>query len=1003
MEGASANKFTLFGENGGLQARLYDIDREQSSPKPQSARGDRSSTARSKFRNRPSSAQSARVSSADRSSRRYMSPNDRESRSVGGAVAAGPTRKGGADEAFYQLEREDLLNTCLELKKNQRITDAEIAKLKYENQRLETENLKAQRRIEKLISPQISKNGQTTTEIRRDIEKTAIVRQLKNQIHELRELLLSKDKLLDTMQKSQKATQLLELMAEKEEYHAEVQRLTTSLRTRDEDIQRLQGRGGGGNYRGSSIEDELRTEVSRLSAGYNELLTRLAQSEKERQLERIAQEEATMQIEAHMPIEPRSAKRNAGGRNQVKKTYHEPQPVPIKHAKIKRPSSAAAAGRSKKGGRGRSRDPSPGNRRPARHDDELIGDPAANDEWLSMTFGSGSIEPVLVAQPPDGRGALNLSPTKESGRPVTSRRGNPQPSDDEVPAGGTLPALDFSVGDKVSSRHSDRVGTVKAIDLLDMVCDLAYDDGQELRGISTADIILVSPRRKNRAVKDTAPSETNNVSSPSPRFKTSDKVNMVMSNSKRPGTVIKYHQKDNIYDIMLDRGGEIVYNVPAKCLVLREKASPKKVKPGPESSLPPLLNVGTPVNARYKGSDYWYPGVIREIEPGANSYAIHFDDGEIVTGVPTDHVDLKDGNGPANPASSGLLIDTRVDANYLNSGKWYPGRISLNRGGDAYDVAYDDGEREVGVTLDRLKVNGIVLAPPPSDPAAGAEVVYSSGNDVGHEVTDLPQEKNESPRPSKKPLSPRRVQPYSEGDDVEVNMSGEWKSGKLSKIYLRGYEVVYDVCIDDGSVKEGIGHDDIRHRIGGQNRCSHYFTLESQVEAYDTMLASWRLGTVKVLNTDGSYKITFTNGETSDSVIASYVRVVPEGSPDNLATNPGAQQASVPTEVTQPANVVPQIATEPVAADFEAETTPRGDVVLTKDITPLPVEPEAPPPLVKGSKVEANYRGQGKWYPGDIIREHPDGTVDIDYDDGERETRVKRDSVRHLGILFAFF
>ncbi|CAM9221686.1 unnamed protein product, partial [Ectocarpus fasciculatus] len=105
--------------------------------------------------------------------------------------------------------------------------------------------------------------------------------------------------------------------------------------------------------------------------------------------------------------------------------------------------------------------------------------------------------------------------------------------------------------------------------------------------------------------------------------------------------------------------------------------------------------VGTPVNARYKGSDYWYPGVIREIEPGANSYAIHFDDGEIVTGVPTDHVDLKDGNGPANPASSGLLIDTRVDANYLNSGKWYPGRISLNRGGDAYDVAYDDGEREV--------------------------------------------------------------------------------------------------------------------------------------------------------------------------------------------------------------------------------------------------------------------------------------------------------------------
>ena len=79
----------------------------------------------------------------------------------------------------------------------------EIAYLKYENQRLEPGNLKQQRRIEKLLGLQISKSGQTTSEIRRDIDKTAIVRQLKGQIQVLRELLLSKDKLVDTVQKSQ--------------------------------------------------------------------------------------------------------------------------------------------------------------------------------------------------------------------------------------------------------------------------------------------------------------------------------------------------------------------------------------------------------------------------------------------------------------------------------------------------------------------------------------------------------------------------------------------------------------------------------------------------------------------------------------------------------------------------------------------------------------------------------------------------------------------------------
>jgi ubiquitin len=47
-------------------------------------------------------------------------------------------------------------------------------------------------------------------------------------------------------------------------------------------------------------------------------------------------------------------------------------------------------------------------------------------------------------------------------------------------------------------------------------------------------------------------------------------------------------------------------------------------------------------------------------------------------------------------------------------------------------------------------------------------------------------------------------------------------------------------------------------------------------------------------------------------------------------------------------------------------------------------------------KVEARYRGKSKYYPGTISRVRLNGTVDINYDDGEREIGVKPELVRVL-------
>ncbi len=53
--------------------------------------------------------------------------------------------------------------------------------------------------------------------------------------------------------------------------------------------------------------------------------------------------------------------------------------------------------------------------------------------------------------------------------------------------------------------------------------------------------------------------------------------------------------------------------------------------------------------------------------------------------------------------------------------------------------------------------------------------------------------------------------------------------------------------------------------------------------------------------------------------------------------------------------------------------------------------------LREGDKVEADYRGRGRFYPGKISRDRGDDTYDIDYDDGERETRVAKRLIKKKG------
>ena len=125
------------------------------------------------------------------------------------------------------------------MKRKYRSLDENYHHVKTDNQRLESEATKQQRRIDQLLNlSEGAKNIGISSEIRRDIEKSILVRQLKNQINHLRNDLADKDAEVDTLKRNMKSTHIAELVNERDEYFLEVQRLKAALIEVREELQR---------------------------------------------------------------------------------------------------------------------------------------------------------------------------------------------------------------------------------------------------------------------------------------------------------------------------------------------------------------------------------------------------------------------------------------------------------------------------------------------------------------------------------------------------------------------------------------------------------------------------------------------------------------------------------------------------------------------------------------------------------------------------------------------
>ena len=159
-----------------------------------------------------------------------------------------------------------------EAKKRCKLLELNTASLKAESHRYESEIAKQQRRIEKLLESSAPQSQlPPTAEVRREIEKSQLVRQLKTQITNLRNCEAEKDIEIETLKRSQKGTKLVELSNEKEEYYLETLRLKQIVRELREALQNEKQKRVFEKKRNGAGE-EIRQEVARLTSGYQNIL-----------------------------------------------------------------------------------------------------------------------------------------------------------------------------------------------------------------------------------------------------------------------------------------------------------------------------------------------------------------------------------------------------------------------------------------------------------------------------------------------------------------------------------------------------------------------------------------------------------------------------------------------------------------------------------------------------------------------------------------------------------
>ena len=300
--------------------------------------------------------------------------------------------------------------------------------------------------------------------------------------------------------------------------------------------------------------------------------------------------------------------------------------------------------------------------------------------------------------------------------------------------------------------------------------------------------------------------------------------------------------------------------------------------------------------------------------------------------------EAQDGSGGGGGGAGGKLrVGDKVEARYRGNSRYYPGRISRDRGDGSYDIDYDDGE------------------PVSKENLVWEELIRSLGGEGGGGK-------------------------LREGAKVEVQIHGESSWGPLFTIKRDNHDGTYDISCNYGDCKMRVRGADIEAQDGGVRGggVGGKFRQGEKVEARYGGRTRYHPGRIYRDLGDGSYVIDYDDGDREWPVSEDLIRYL--GSPSYVSEDLIRKEPSL---ITREARL------RLSALFFGLAAAP----AIRPRAAAAPASSGGADGLVVGAKVEAQFRGKGKFFPGKIEAVNADGTFAILYEDG---LVGHRDSVREL-------
>ncbi|CAB1097207.1 unnamed protein product [Ectocarpus sp. CCAP 1310/34] len=545
-------------------------------------------------------------------------------------------------------------------------------------------------------------------------------------------------------------------------------------------------------------------------------------------------------------------------------------------------------------------------------------------------------------------------------------------------AGGRGPgrrAPTLMEGDKVEANFRGRgrfyPGRISRVNV-DGTFNIDYDDGEKEHGV-TDDLIRASDRGSSQRDEGR--------SGQSSRLERGDRVE-----ARYRGRGTKFYtgkisrvNSDATFDVSYDDGEKEIGIAAEHVRSLESPPSPGG-RGGSGRARAPTLMEGDKVEANFRGRGRFYSGRISRVNLDG-TFNIDYDDGEKERGVTDDLIRASDrGNAHRDEGRSGgsgrLERGDRVEARYRGRGsKFYKGKISRVNSDGTFDISYDDGEKEIGIATEHVRSLKSVEA------ATG-----------------------------------ERGSGMAKGDRVEARYRGKgtkFYKGKISRV---NSDDTFDIAYDDGEKEIGIAMEHVRSldrpiSAGGRGR-GERMTRGDRVEArYRARGTKFYKGKISRVNSDETMDITYDDGEKEIGIAAEHVRSLePQHNAGDSDTNGSRMAKGDRVEVRYRGKgtkfykgKISRVNSD-ATFDISYDDGEKEIGIAAEHVRSLEQSTSEggrggsgrarAPTLMEGDKVEANFRGRGRFYPGRISRVNVDGTFNIDYDDGEKEHGVTDDLIR---------